>query len=268
MNLTFEGVVLITGGSMGIGEGCAKVFVEAGAHVVICARGRQRGEDVASRLCTNGPGSCHFEACDITKEDHILELVEKTVTRYGRIDCLINNAGMHPDHALIEDFSVQEFDDLLKLNLSSYFAASKFALPYLRKTRGCIINMGSLVGSMGQQGASTYVPGKAGISGLTKALAIDEAKHGVRINCILPGNIHSPAVLALPKDLYEEGTHWSLLNRWGEPEEVGYACLFLASDKAAFITGIDLIISGGAELGYGDKRLHGERTGSNHGKED
>ncbi len=259
-------VVLITGGSMGIGEGCTRVFVEAGGNVVICARGREKGETLAKELNTKGPGSCHFETCDVTKEDQIKQLVKKTVARHGRIDCLINNAGMHPDHAAIEGFSVKEFEELLKLNLVSYFAASKFALPYLRKTRGNIINMGSLVGMFGQKGASIYVATKAGISGLTKALAIDESEHGVRVNCILPGCINSPSSFALPKDLYEEASRWALMNRWGEPKEIGYACLFLASDKAAFITGIDLIISGGAEIGYGDKQLNSKRAGSNHGK--
>jgi NAD(P)-dependent dehydrogenase (short-subunit alcohol dehydrogenase family) len=266
MEITFDKVTLITGGSMGVGAGCARAFVEAGARVVICARGREKGEALAAQLNAKGPGTCHFETCDVTKQDEIKRLVERTVAMHGRLDCLINNAGMHPDHASIDGFSVEEFEDLLRLNLVSYFAACKLALPHLRKTRGNIINMGSLVGAIGQEGASTYVATKAGISGLTRALAIDEAKHGVRVNCVLPGNINSPAALALPKDLYDEAAHWALLARWGEPEEVGYACLFLASDKAAFITGIDLIISGGAEIGYGNKQVISRRTGSAHGK--
>ena len=267
MDITFNKVTVITGGSMGIGAGCTRVFVEAGARVVICARGKEKGETLAAELTAKGPGSCHFEACDVTRQDKIKKLIKKTVAMHGQLDCLINNAGMHPDHASIDGFSVEEFEGLLRLNLVSYFAACKFALPHLRKTRGSIINMGSLVGTLGQEGASTYVATKAGISGLTRALAIDEAKHGVRVNCVLPGNINSPAALALPKDLYNEAAHWSLLGRWGEPEEVGYACLFLASDKAEFITGIDLIISGGAEIGYGSKQMISGRTGSAHGKD-
>ena len=249
---------------MGIGEGCARVFVQAGAPVVICARGAKKGEALAAELTEAGPGTCNFVKCDVTKSDQIRQLIEKTLQMHGRLDCLINNAGRHPDHHPIDDFSVEEFEELLKLNLVSCFAAAKFALPHLRRTKGSIINMGSLVGTIGQQEATTYVATKAAISGLTKALAIDEAKHGVRVNAVLPGNINSPAALALPKDLYEEAAGWSWQNRWGEIEEVGHACLFLASDEARFITGIDLVISGGAELGYGSKKPLPRRTGSDH----
>ena len=111
---------------------------------------------------------------------------------YGRLDCLINNAGWHPDHRPIDDFSVEEFEALLRLNLVSYFAACKYALPHLRQARGSIINMSSLVGVLGQERAATYVSTKAAIIGLTKALAIDEAQNGVRVNAVLPGTIATP----------------------------------------------------------------------------
>ena len=123
-NRPFEKVVLITGGSKGIGAGCARVFCAAGARVMICARGREAGEALAAELSATGPGECRFEVCDVSKPEDIKQVVEKTVQGYGRLDCLINNAGTHPPHAPIDDFSVEDFKDLLQINLVSYFAAA------------------------------------------------------------------------------------------------------------------------------------------------
>jgi len=259
-NMTnFDKVTIVTGGSKGIGEGVARVFVAAGAPVVIAARGKADGEALAKELTAMGPGTCHFIQCDVSKPEEIKALIEKTVELHGRLDCLVNNAGWHPDHRTIDDFSIEDFESLLRLNLVSYFAACKYALPYLRKTQGNIINMSSLVGEMGQEWATTYVSTKGGITALTKALAVDEARHGVRVNVILPGNITTPLADTFinskedPQFVRDFIDSWQWNGRCGTIDEVGYACLFLASDGAAFITGIELIISGGAELAYGIK---------------
>src|SRR5260370_255202 len=118
-------VVIVTGGSRGIGEGCARVFVGAGAKVVICAPGEDDGTALAARLPAHGPGEAHYLKCDVTRTEDIRNLVESTVARYGGIDCLINNAGWHPPHKPIDDFSIQELRDLLELNVVSVFAACK-----------------------------------------------------------------------------------------------------------------------------------------------
>ena len=255
----FHKVTIITGGSKGIGEGCARVFCAAGAKVVICARGREAGEALAAELSAQGPGECHFEACDVSAPEQIRELIEKTVERHGRLDCLINNAGQHPPHQPLDAFSIEDFREVLDINLVSVFAGCKYALPYLRQTRGSIINMSSLVGAMGQQTATTYCATKGGINGLTKALAIEEAANGVRVNALLPGNILSDsrkqgvARARNPEELDNLADSWQWEGRSGTIEEAGYACLFLASDGARFITGIELVLSGGAELGYGIK---------------
>lgn len=255
-------VVLISGGSRGIGEGCARVFMSAEYNAVICARHPNPGKRLADSLTKTGPGKCHFEVCDVTRPDSVRGLIEKTVSLYGRMDCLLNNAGFHPDHRPIDGFSVAEFEELLRLNLVSYFAACKFALPHLRKTRGSIVNIGSLVGNIGQEWASTYVATKGGISSLTKALAIDEMRHGVRVNSVLPGVIHVPASDIRTADMQKRIESWQWAGREGTAEEIGHACLFLASEGAGFITGIDLIVSGGAELGYGIKKPEPTLTGS------
>ena len=247
-----EKVVLITGGSKGIGEGCVRVFRRAGASVVFCARHATEGERLSSEA------DVRFIKCDVTRPEEIEALVKTTVDEFGRIDCLINNAGSHPPHKPIDDFTIEEFRDLLDLNLVSMFAACKFALPHLRKTRGNIINMSSLVGAIGQLYATTYVATKGAITAFTKALAIDEAAHGVRVNSVSPGNIYTPlwqeAIDASsdPERTRAEGDAAQLFGRMGTVDEVGRLCLFIAAE-ATFTTGVDHIISAGAELGYGRK---------------
>jgi len=251
-------VTIITGGTKGIGEGCVRVFVDAGANVVFCARKQNEGDALAAELNALGKGEATFIKCDVSKTDEIKNLIDKTVEKYDRIDCLINNAGWHPPHKTIDDFSIEEFRDLLNLNLVSMFAACKFALPYLRNTKGNIINMSSLVGSIGQVGATTYVSTKGGITAFTKALAVDEAAYGVRVNSVSPGNIYTPlwqeAIDASPnpEKTRADGDSAQLLGRMGTIEETGKLCLFIAAE-ATFTTGVDHILSGGAELGYGQK---------------
>jgi len=255
----FDKVTLITGGSKGIGAGCARVFVEAGARVVICARGSEDGERLAGELTAAGPGQCAFHPCDVSRPGQIRKLIDWTVERHGRLDCLINNAGTHPSHRPIDGFTVKEFRSLFEVNLLSYFVACQHALPHLRRVRGSVVNMSSLVGSMGQQMATIYCATKGGITAFTKALAIDEARYGVRVNSVAPGNILSDsrkrgvAAAEDPDALDRLVDSWQWPGRSGTNEEAGYACLFLASDAASYITGIELIISGGSELGYGIK---------------
>lgn len=255
-------VAIITGGTKGIGEGCVRAFVGAGAKVVFCARNEKQGNELAAEVNKKGPGEATFVKCDVSKVAEIEALVDFTAKKHGRIDCLINNAGWHPPHNAIDEFSYQDFRDLFELNVMSIFAACKRALPHLRKTKGNIINMSSLVGQMGQPGAVTYVATKGAITAMTKALAIDEAAHDVRVNSVSPGNIYTPlwqeAIDASPDPAKTraDGDAAQLLGRMGTIEETGQLCLFLAAE-ATFTTGVDHIQSGGAELSYGRKTRKG-----------
>jgi NAD(P)-dependent dehydrogenase (short-subunit alcohol dehydrogenase family) len=241
------------------------VFVEAGAVVVIADCDERGGSALAAELNRGGAGQARFVACDVTREADLENLMAETSRQAGRLDCLINNAGWHPPHKPIDDFSVQEFRDLLELNLVSVFMACKLALPQLRQTSGNIINVSSLVAQFGQLHAVTYVATKGALTAFTKALAIDEAVHGVRVNSVSPGNIYTPLwqeVLDNSADparsrTEAEAAQW--LGRLGTEEEVGRLCLYLAAG-ATFTTGVDHLISGGAELGYGRKiEIIGER---------
>lgn len=260
-------VVIVTGGSSGIGKGCAEQFVKAGAKVIVCCNNEDEGSAVAASLrdiaIDHGSGDAEFVYCDVTRTEDIRHLIDDTISRHARLDCLINNAGWHPPHKPIDDFSIQEFRDLLELNLISIFTASKFALPYLRQTKGNIINMASLVATIGQRHATTYVATKGAITAFTKALAVDEAPNGVRVNSVSPGNIYTPlwqeAIDAAPdpRQYRAEGEAAQLVGRMGCVEEVGRLCLFIAAE-ATFTTGVDHIISGGAELGYAQKSTNGK----------
>jgi len=250
--------VIVTGGSKGIGEGCVRVFVEAGSKVVFCARDVKAGESLTAEVNARGPGTAAFLRCDVSKTDEVERLVDTTVERFGRLDCLVNNAGWHPPHKPIDDFTPAEFRQLFETNVMSIFVACRRALPHLRKTRGNIINMSSLVGSMGQLHATTYVATKGAVTAFTKALAVDEAAHGVRVNSVSPGNIYTPLWQEAidgssdPARTRADGEAAQLLGRMGTIEEAGRLCLFLAAE-ATFTTGVDHILSGGAELAYGRK---------------
>jgi NAD(P)-dependent dehydrogenase (short-subunit alcohol dehydrogenase family) len=257
--MSYEGkVAIVTGGSRGIGQGCVRVFAGAGAKVVFCAPRPGEGDSLATEVTSRGPGEAAFFACDVTRHEELGKLVDFTLARHGRIDCLINNAGWHPPLKPIDDFSVQEFRDLLELNVVAVFALSRLVLPHLRRTRGNIINVASLVATMGQLHATTYVATKGAVLAFSKALAIDEAAHDVRVNSLSPGNVMTPlwqeAIDAAPDPARckADGEAAQPLGRMGTPEEAGRLCLFIASE-ATFTTGVDHILSGGAELAYGRK---------------
>uniref|UniRef100_A0A4W5L1D0 Hydroxysteroid (17-beta) dehydrogenase 14 n=1 Tax=Hucho hucho TaxID=62062 RepID=A0A4W5L1D0_9TELE len=255
-------VVIVTGGSKGIGRGIVKVFVENGAKVVFCARGVAAGQALEAELNRAGPGSCKFVPCDISKEEDIKRLISVAVENYGQIDCLVNNAGWHPPHKPTDDTTADEFRDLLNLNLISYFLASKYALPHLRQHQGNIINLSSLVGSIGQKNAAPYVATKGAIIAMTKAMAVDERFSTsfflLPLRLISPGNVMTPLWEELAGQTADnlatikEGENAQLLGRMGTETESGLAALYLAAD-ATFCTGIDLLLSGGAELNYGYK---------------
>jgi NAD(P)-dependent dehydrogenase (short-subunit alcohol dehydrogenase family) len=195
----------------------------------------------------------------VSQPEEIRTLIDATVSQFGRLDCLINNAGYHPPVKRIDDFDLADLQDVWQTNFVSQFVACRHALPHLRKTRGSIINMSSLVGDIGQEGATIYCSTKGAINAFTKALAIEEATNGVRVNAVLPGNIVSDSRVQFLRTApnAEEIDRWIDANqhngRSGTNEEVGQLCLFLASAAASYITGTLQIISAGAELGYGVK---------------
>ncbi|KAM9631953.1 L-fucose dehydrogenase isoform 2-T2 [Trichechus inunguis] len=237
-------VVIVTGGGRGIGAGIVRAF-ECG--------GRALEQEL--------PGTV-FLRCDVTQEEDTEALISETICRFGRLDCVVNNAGYHPPPQWPQETSALGFRQLLEVNLLGTYTLTKLALPHLRRSRGNIINISSLVGAIGQLQAVPYVATKGAVTAMTKALALDESQYGVRVNCISPGNIWTPlwkefaASTPDPKATIQEGTLAQPLGRMGQPAEVGAAAVFLASE-ANFCTGIELFVTGGAELGYGRKASPG-----------
>lgn len=248
-------VAIITGGTKGIGFGCAKVFAMHGCSVVLSARGEGEGAAAERELCELGL-SAKFIACDVTSESQMNSLVVQTVEHFGRLDCMLNNAGWHPPAMTIQETSIEEYEDLLRLNLTSSFMGCKFAVPELIKTQGSIINMSSKVAEIGQAGAPGYVSTKAAQIGLTKALAIDLAPQGVRVNAVAPAGVLTPLMKEWADSQYDASAAlemvdgWHPLGRMATIEEIGEVCAFLASQEAGFVTGQVICPDGGAALGY------------------
>ena len=248
-------VAVITGGSAGIGLGCARVFGKHGCKVVIGSRGQEAGQ-AAEKELTDAGFTALFVPTDVTVESEVARLIETAVEHFGQLDCMVNNAGWHPPGETIDQVSVADFEQLLRLNLTSTFIGCKLAIPHLRKVRGSIINMSSEAGIIGQTEAPRYVATKAGQIGLTRALALDLAADGIRVNVVCPAGVRTPmweewaASLLDPRQALEMAKRAHPLGRLATIDEIGEVCAFLASNEASFITGQAICPDGGAGLGF------------------
>jgi NAD(P)-dependent dehydrogenase (short-subunit alcohol dehydrogenase family) len=255
--MRFEGrAVVVTGGSKGIGEGCARVFCREGGLVAILARGREAGERLAAELTAQGPGRARFFACDVSDAEQLRHAIDQAAAEFGRLDCIINNAGSHPPATSLDDTTLEDMEYLMRLNYLSTFAGAKFALPHLRKTRGTIINVSSMVALVGQDQSSAYCATKGAQLGLTRALAVELGAEGIRVNAICPGNVDTPlmrdwaATLPDPQSALARVSALQLSGRMGTIEEMGKIALFLATEDSSFLTGQAIEAHGGACLDY------------------
>jgi len=249
-------VVLITGGAKGIGGGCARVFAGEGGWVSIVDIDADAGQQLAAELDQQTPGRAIFVPCDVSRPDEIRAAVEQTVDAFGRLDSVINNAGMHPPATSIEETSIEQLETVLRVNFVSTFAGAKFALPHLRKTCGTIITMSSMTAVLGQYQSAAYSASKGAQLSLTKSLALELGEDGIRVNAVLPSNVDTPlmrqwaATLEDPEAALARIAELQVLRRMATPEEIGRVCLFLASDDSSFITGQGIEVEGGASLDY------------------
>lgn len=247
-------VAIVTGASKGIGEGIAREFSKEGAKVAVVCRTESEGVKMADELGAK-KGRAVFIKTDVCKSEDIQAMITKTVETFGKLDILVNNAGYHISKN-VEETSEEEWEFIQNTNLRSTFLCSKYSIPHLRKTRGVIINISSMVGLVGQPNAGAYSATKGGQISMSKGMAIDFAKDGIRVNVICPGWIQTPLVddwFSQQEDeeaarKYIFGAH--PLGRIGTIEECGKAAVFLACDDSSFITGITLDIDGGITLGY------------------
>jgi len=247
-------VVLITGAAKGIGKGCAQVLAKMGARIGVVDLDDTAGPLTAKEIEASG-GKAVFFKTDVAKTDDVRKMIAGAIESFGQLDVLVNNAGYHISKN-VEETSEQEWDYIINTNLKSVFLCSKYAIPHLRKTRGVIINMSSMVGLVGQRNAGAYSATKGGMIAMTKGMALDFARDGIRVNCVCPGWVATPLVedwfgqqpdpQAAREYIY--GRH--PLGRISTPAEVANAVAFLCSEASSFITGVALPVDGAVTLGY------------------
>ena len=238
-------VALITGGSRGIGAAVAQTLATAGAAVVVCARNGEAAAASASAIAAQG-GQALGVAADVSRAEDAERLMKACLERFGRLDILVNNAGITRD-GLVLRMKDGDWSDVLAVNLNGAFYCARAALRVILKQKqsGRIINIGSVVGSMGNAGQANYVTSKAGLIGLTKALAREVAARGITVNLVAPGFIETDMTANLPDAVKETYRGQIPLGRFGTAADVAAAVAFLASDGAAYITGQVIHVNGG-----------------------
>lgn len=243
-------VALVSGAASGIGAAIALCLSRAGARVFVADVDEDRGQAQADTLLSEG-GKAEFVKLDVSSSEDCDGVAEKVLSQCGHLDILVNNAGIgHVGNILQTPES--EFDRLYKVNVKGVFALSKAFLPSMTKRgQGSIINLASIGGLVAVKDRFAYCATKFAVVGMTKSMALDLASTGVRVNCICPGRVETPFVTQRiqeypdPVKAREEMISTQPLGRMGQPEEIAYAALYLASDEAAFVTGSSLSIDGG-----------------------
>jgi NAD(P)-dependent dehydrogenase (short-subunit alcohol dehydrogenase family) len=242
-------VAIITGAGTGLGRAIAVMFAREGAKVTLNGRRAEPIEKAAAEI-TQAGGAALACAGDVIKAGDVKRLVETTVKAFGRLDILVNNAGGIPERGAVLALSEEGFKKTLDVNLTSAFLCSKAALPELIKTKGNIVNIASLAGLRGAPGNTAYGAAKGGMVILTKDMAVDYAPQGVRVNAVCPAYIETDLNRALLADLKKSGEYEALvkmhlLGRLGEPDDVAYAAVYLASEEAKWLSGVALGVDGG-----------------------
>lgn len=236
-------LAIVTGGARGIGEGVCEVFCKEGATVALWDV--LDGSKVVDRISKDG-GKIFYQKVDVTSIESVKNAVEYIIDNYGKIEILINNAGIIRDRSFM-NMSEKQWDEVVNVNLKSLFIVCKAVLPHMKANGyGRIVSASSVNGFQGAFGQTNYSATKAGISGFTRSLCKEVGKYGITVNALAPGFIKSVMTESMPDEIIEAGIKMIPVKRIGTPQDMGYAYLFLASREAGFISGITLHANGGA----------------------
>lgn len=240
-------VAIITGSARGIGRATALAFAGQGAQVVVCDLDVSGGEQTAADIRSDG-GRAIFVQVNVTERASVDALISAALAQFGRIDVLVNNAGVLRDRSLFK-MTEQDFDFVINVNLKGVFNCTQAVAPLMAaQGSGAIINASSVVGVYGNYGQTNYVASKAGVIGMTKVWARELGPKGVRVNAVAPGFISTEMLAGIPDKVMEDLKMKIALRRLGRPEDIANAYVFLASDEAAYITGHVLHVDGGAVI--------------------
>lgn len=241
-------VVLVTGASRGIGAGILEAFVKAGATVVGSATSEAGAEKITARIAELG-GQGRGVVLNVNDADAGQKAIADVVEAYGRIDVLVNNAGITRD-TLAMRMKDEQWDDVIDTDLSAAFRFARACLrPMMKQRSGRIISITSVVGAMGNPGQVNYAAAKAGLMGMTKALAREIGSRGITVNCVAPGFIDTDMTRVLSDEQKDHLQAQIPLGRLGSVDDIAQSCLFLASDAGAYITGVTLHVNGGMYMG-------------------
>ncbi|HEY8380687.1 MAG TPA: SDR family oxidoreductase [Microvirga sp.] len=250
----FDKVALVTGAGTGIGEAIALKFAKEGARLFLVGLPGDPVEDVA-RMINGAGGFAEVYLGDIAEERHAQAAVEACVSAYGRLDVLVNNAGQFLVAAETQDYPIDKFDETLRANVRSVFLMTKFALPHLHKTYGNIVSTGSEAGMIGIGKNAMYGGTKAFIHSFMRGIAVEQAAHGVRANCVCPGPIDTAwthkSTGPMDREMETMMVQATPMGRRGTPEEVANVFCFLASDEASYVTGALYAVDGGVTIAKG-----------------
>jgi len=241
-------VALVTGASQGIGRACAMRLAKEGAAVAVAARNQGKLDELVSEIKASGGNATAF-SLDVSDEEQIKSTFKATLGQFGRIDILVNNAGITRDQ-LVMRMKRADWDMVLNTNLTSAYSCIQQVIGSMLKQRwGRIINVSSIFGQMGQAGQANYAASKAGLIGLTMAIAREVASRSITCNAVAPGFVETAMTSGLPEDLKQTALKLIPLGRIGTPEDVANAVAFLASEEASYITGHVLNVNGGMLMG-------------------
>ncbi|WP_035671135.1 SDR family oxidoreductase [Flavobacterium sp. 83] len=247
METTFKNkVAIVTGGSSGIGSATALAFAKKGAKVVIVDW--KENEEMLHLIKDSG-GEAIFIKCDVSKTADVKAMVKNTIAAFGRLDYAFNNAGIEGKSAPTQDCTEENWDQTISVNLKGIWLCMKYEIPEILKQRkGVIVNCASVAGLVGFAGLPAYVASKHGVIGLTKTAALECAQLGIRVNAVCPGVIQTPMIDRLTgktKEAVEQFTGLEPIGRFGQPEEIANAVVWMCSDEASFVTGLAMAVDGG-----------------------